>query len=401
MTNTRVREISGSAVRLKIFSLQSCFEHDDDIIRRRSLHRIARTSFPGPEPFMPCFCSAQLSSLFGSLSAIPSVAGLVPPMPMNLVAALSAAASGGIPAPAPMSATGTLTANLALMASLSASASATTGMSLNASLLGASHAGLQASLQASLSETIASLNANAGSLNLHQGLLQRLLSELAALCSLAGVVGAVRATCGIDLRAAGAVDALHARLAAMARLSAAARPSMAVNAVGRVSAAESLMTSLGFPISAHGAAALGASMQALSRLTLALPRVSVDLGLLSALSALMAIIAAIRNALGVNLLAANAMASLRLALTAMPLAALAGLQLQASASAAAAMSATASASASASALAGLDLSAAAGANLSAASTLALVLGLAAQHSALLAPAGSCGSPCSVALLKAV
>jgi hypothetical protein len=344
---------------------------------------------------MPCFCSAQLDSLFGSLSAIPSIAGLVPPVSMNLVAAVTAAPGVGASAMASASATGALTANLALMSSLSASVRASTGMNLLASLSGAA----QASLRASLSMTIASLNANGGVLNLHQGLLNRLLNELAALANLARIVGAIRATCGIDLRAAGAIGALQARLAAMAQLHAAARPSMAAHAVAQVSVAESLMTSLGFPISARGAAALGAQMQALSRLTLALPRVTVPLGLLSLLSALMALLAAIRNALGVNLLAANALASLRVALAALPLAALASLQAQAQASASATMSATATASASA--LAALNLSAASSANLSAAATLALVLGVPAQYGALLMPAGSCGSPCPVALLKAV
>jgi hypothetical protein len=348
----------------------------------------------GPEPSMPCFCSAQLSSLLGSLSGIPSVAGLVPPISMSLIAAVSAAPPGGsMSARASATASGSLTANLALMANLAASLRATTGMNLLASLGGTA----QASLQASLSATINSLNANAGALNLHQGLLDRLLRELAALSNLAGIVGAVRASCGIDLRAAGAIGALQARLAAMAQLNASVRPAMAAQAVAQVSAAESLMATLGFPISVQGAAALGASMQALAQLTLALPPITVNLGLLSLLSALMAILAAIRNALGVNLLTANALASLRLALAALPLAALASLQVQSNASAA--LDATAAASASA--LAGLDLSAAATANLSAAASLALVLGLTAQHTALLMPAGTCGSPCPVALLKAV
>lgn len=341
---------------------------------------------------MPCFCSAQLDSLLPSLSRIPSLAGLLPPIPALLLPALCPPTLAVGPAAFTASANASLTSNLAIMMSLRADVKAAMGMNLMACLASGP---LQASLQASLSQTIGSMNANSGMLLPYQDLLSRLLRELADLMRLAGVVMAARATFGIDLRAAGAVPMLQARIAAMARAQAQATGRLAI-AAPRLGAAASMMASLGFPATPAGALSLGASMQALSRLTLGLPVLTANLSVLSLLAALLAMLKSILSALGVNMLAANAMTSLRLSLGALPLAALASMQLQANANASASISAAASASLSA--LAALNLRAATGANLVPAGRLAVAMQLAANANMLMLPAGQCGRPCPVAAL---
>jgi hypothetical protein len=155
-----------------------------------------------------------------------------------------------------------------------------------------------------------------------------------------------------------------------------------------------MMASLGFAATPAGAASLGVSMQALSRFTLGVPAVTANLSLMSLLAALLAMLKSILSALGVNLLAANALGHLRLSLRALPLAALASMQLNANASA----NASAAASANLSARAALNLRAAASANLVPAGHLAVAMRLAANANMLLLPAGQCGRPCPVAAL---
>ncbi len=339
---------------------------------------------------MPCFCSAQLSSLLPKLSGIPSLAGLVPPIPPLLLPAISPPPLpvGPAVATASASANAALAANLAVMASLKADVHAAMGMNLMASLSGPP----LASLQASFAQTVGSMNAHTAVLLPYQDLLSRLLQELANLMRLAGLVTAVQARFGINLRAAGAIPLLQARMTALARAQASAR----ATATAHASAMASMMAALGFALTPAGASALGVSMQALARVGMTAPPLTANLGLMSLLSALMAMLQAIRNALGVNMLAANAVATLRATLGTLPLGALASLQAQASAMASATASASASASAS---MPALNLRAAARANMLPASRLALAMRLAVHANMLMLPAGQCGKPCPVAAVK--
>lgn len=343
---------------------------------------------------MTCFCLARLESFSVSLAGMPSLAGLVPPMSFALaaVAAASVGSAPGFGLVAAGSATATATAsavaNLSAMASFSAALKATTGASLGAAL----SASAVASVQARLTASIDGFNAHAGFLNGLTGQLQSLLAELTNLLGLAGLVSAARVAFGIDLRSAGAVAALSARLSLAAQARAAASVSGTVSV--QATAVASLMATLGFKADAVGALAAGAQAQALAGLVARLPSIGSGFGSLSLLSALVAMLAAIRAALGVNLLAPSAAVDLRLALSALPLAGLAQLGASASATATASASATASlvASAGANAAASLDLSAVARAQLSAVGQLSMLLQAMAQGGFGLPP-GACGGPC--------
>ena len=257
------------------------------------------------------------------------------------------------------------------------------GMNLLASLSGPP----LVSMQASFAETIGSLNTHGPLLVPYQDLLSKLLQELANLARLASLVTTVNARFGIDLRATGAIPMLQARMTALARAQASGRAA----ATAHASAMATMMASLGFAATSAGASALGVSMQALARMGMAVPRLTASPQPLSLLAALLALLQAIRNALGVNMLAANAMATLRRTLGTLPLSALASLQVQASA--------TANASAHA-AMPPLNFRAAARANMLPASRLALAMRVAAHASPLMLPAGQCGKPCPVAAVKA-
>src|SRR5262249_55497705 len=148
---------------------------------------------------------------------------------------------------------------------------------------------------------------------------QALLAELFGLMQAATAVTAVRANFGLDLRVSGALAALQARFAA--RASAQASAAAAAQASMQASMTGMLMARLGVAATAQGALSVNAMAQAMARLGAGLPALTVPAAPLSALSALKAILAAIRNALGVNLLApqANLRASISTALGPLPL----------------------------------------------------------------------------------
>ncbi len=344
---------------------------------------------------MVCLCSQELQSLLNSLPSIPPLSGLVPPLPPNLLPAISAAMVVGTPAALPMpplaKADAALMANLATMANLSAAVRAAAGINLAAPVPPMA----MASLQASLAAQINSMNANGAILNPGRPNLAELLRALANLLSIAGLVSSVRAAFGLNLRASGAVPALQARLSASARASASATASAQASATASLSMVGAAMAALGFPATPQGAVALTASMNAMSGWTQRLPALTVNFNALSLLAALLAALAMIRSALGVNLLAPRALVSLRASLHALPLAALASLNVSALASARA--SAQLSAAASASAVSTLGLHAAASTSLLPAARLSVMMRLTA-HAPLLLPPGSCGRPCPLALV---
>jgi hypothetical protein len=109
----------------------------------------------------------------------------------------------------------------------------------------------------------------------------------------------------------------------------------------------------------------------------------------------MALLAALLSMLKIDLRAPNALVSLRLALGAYPLVAIANLRVSATAAVAATATATASA------VAALNLSAVANANLSAAAQLVVLMQLLANANFLLMPPGTCGMPCPLALVAAI
>jgi hypothetical protein len=338
---------------------------------------------------MTCVCSLQLRSLLSSLPSIPPLGGLLPPLPPALFPAISAAivppALAAMPAPPLASADAALLANLSTMASLTAAVKATSGLNL---ALPVPPMAL-ASLQATLTAQINSLNANGGVLNLGVPNLADLLNALTPLMQLAGLVAAVQAAFHLDLRSPGAIAALQARLDATARAAVTARAS----ATATMSAVGMAMASLGYPATPQGAAALTAAMTAMAGWTQRLPVISVNFNALSLLAALLAALAAILSALGVNLRAPNALASLRVALGALPLAGLASLRLTALAQTQVSMQA----SASASLVSSLNLMALAQANLGPAARVAVLMRLTAL-APLAMPPGSCGQPCPLALI---
>ena len=333
---------------------------------------------------MSCLCSLRLASLLNSLP-LPPPAALLPPFPLQLMAAVNLAAGAPpvmLSAQASATAQAALLARLSLMANLTASARAAMGVNLALPL----SAQATASLQATLSAHIGSLNANAGLLNQRLPDLLALLRALANLLHWVGLIGALRAAFGIDLRLPGAVAALQARLSATATATASATVS--------ASAVASLMATMGFAANAQGALKLTAAMRAASRLTLALPRLALHVNVLGLLAALLAALAALLSALRVDLRAPNAMLSLRAAISGLPIAALMNLRLAATATA----TASAAAAARAAAAASLNLAAAARVNLSAAASASLVMQLTANGSFLMLPPGSCGQPCPLALI---
>jgi hypothetical protein len=343
---------------------------------------------------MTCFCSAQLTSLMGSLKGLPSLAHLVPPVPMNVVAAAGMAA--GAPAPnlgvqlgASASASAAVVANLSAMASLSAALQTAMGMNLTAAMAPP----LQARVQASLAGTVNSFNAAGNLLAPFAELLKRLLQELTGLMHLSSLVLAVRAAFGIDLRASGAMLALQARLNALATVPAAA----SARASAQVSAVGAAMAALGLKMNAQGALSASLSAQALARMTAGLPAIGAHFPLMSLLSAVMAVLDMIKRALGVDLLAANATARLQAVLSAYPLAALAKLQVTANLSPKLALAVNENAKLAA--VSKLDLRAVGAAHLPAVGPLAMLLKLSAD-ARLGLPAGSCGKPCPLALLGA-
>jgi hypothetical protein len=347
---------------------------------------------------MSCFCSAQLGSLLGSLALIPPTVGLVPPISLNLIAAANASLGldAALSAAVNASVDASLMANLSAMASLSTALQGTLGQNLSAAL----SASAMASTQARLAATLNAFNANAGPLALQAGSMGKLLLDLSGLANLAGLVLAIKAAFGIDLRASGAFAALQARLAASARMNATA----SVRASVQVSAVASLMAALGFQANAHGALAVNATAGALAGMMAGLPSMGAGFQPLSVLAALMAMLGAIRLALGVDLRTPTAAFDLRVALSMLPLAALAQLSAAMSAnavtSASAALAASTSASAGANAMTALDLAATAQANLSGVGQLAMLMSPTLQATLGL-PAGSCGQPCPLALLKGV
>lgn len=341
---------------------------------------------------MACFCSVPLGALLGSLPRIPSLAGLVPPMSMSLVATASTglgfSPALNLSAVASASASASAVANLSAMASLSAAMQAALGMNLSAAL----SASAVASTQASLSAAINGFNANGGVLTSLIALLERLLRDLLGLVNLSGLLMSIRAAFNIDMRAPGAIAALQARLAAMASASATVRASAHLSAVA------SLMTALGFQANAQGALAVNAQARATASLLAGVPAFGFGLHPLALLASLLAMLEAILKGLGVNLLAPSAALDLRLALSGLPLQALAQLSAQASVQASATASAALAASVSANASASLNLAGTASANLSAATQLSMLLSVMAKGMLGL-PAGSCGGPCPLALLQ--
>ena len=143
-------------------------------------------------------------------------------------------------------------ANLSAMAGLQAAVKAAAGLNLCAPV----SASAMAQLSATLSAQVHSLNAGGAALNLAMPSLASLLAALASLIQLASLLGTLQARFGLDLRAAGAVPALQARLQALARASASARATASASAVA------SAMAAMGFSANAQGAAALNASAQA-------------------------------------------------------------------------------------------------------------------------------------------
>jgi hypothetical protein len=138
----------------------------------------------------------------------------------------------------------------------------------------------------------------------------------------------------------------------------------------------------------------------MSRLTLGVPPITANFRALSMLTAVMAVLAAVVAQLGVNLRTPNALASLRVALGTLPLAALAQLRVNAASSAAATATATATAQGAANAAAALNLSAVAQAHLTAAGRLAVLMQLTTNANFLLAPPGACRRACPLAPLEA-
>jgi hypothetical protein len=117
------------------------------------------------------------------------------------------------------------------------------------------------------------------------------------------------------------------------------------------------------------------------------------------LTAAMGMLAAIVAALGVSLRAPNALASLRVALSTLPLTGLAQLRVNAGGTGTATGTAMARAQGAANAAAALNLSAVARANLTAAGRLAVLMRLTANTNFLLAPPGSCSRPCPLGPVK--
>ncbi|KQP35426.1 hypothetical protein [Pseudorhodoferax sp. Leaf274] len=329
---------------------------------------------------MTCFCSARLGSLVASLTLLPPTLHLVPPLPPSLLAVAAGPALGGFgPMPAAQAA---LTANLTAMASLSASLQAAMGMRLTAAMAPA----VQASLQASLAATVQSFQAAGSMLALQAGPLANVTLGLTGLTQLAALVLSVQAAFGIDLRASGALLALQARLDASA------------SAAVQVSAVAAAMAALGLRMDAQGALAANASATALASMVASLPSLSLNLPALLQLSGLVSMVATVQAGLGVNLLAMNAMASLKAALSGLPLAALANLNVTAKAAATAALAAPVPPVPAVPPVA-LNLQAVASANLAGVPPLAMLLALSA-NAKLGLPAGSCGQPCPLALLAA-
>lgn len=361
--------------------------------------RVRPTRFRFEGSPMACLCSLQLGSLLNSLPSIPSTAGLVPSIPLPLVAAMSgiampaATATSSASMAAAASAQAGLAANLAAMASFAAAAKAALGVNPTAAL----SASARAALQSSLAANVQSLNASGPVLQARLPQLAALIGAQANLMRLLGVLAGARATFGIDLRAPGAIAALQAALNASAHASASG--TAAVAATGTASAVASLMASMGFAANAQGAASLNGAATAMSRLTLGVPPITANFQALSLLAAAMGMLAAIVATLGVSLRAPNALASLRVALGTLPLTALAQLRVSAMGKATATVTATARAQGAANAAAALNLSAVARADLTAAARLAVLMRLTANANFLLAPPGSCSRPCPLGPVK--
>ena len=366
-------------------------------IIRAGAARVRPPRLPCEGSPMACLCSLQLGSLLNSLPSIPSTAGLVPAIPLPVVVAMNgigppavtAQPSASMAAAAAASAQAGLTANLAAMASFSTAAKAAMGVNLAAPLSASAHAGLQAALAAN----VQSLNASGPVLLAGLPGLAALIGALANLVRLLGVLAGARATFGIDVRAPGAIAALQAALDASAGASASG--AAAATAAANASAVASLMATMGFAANAQGAASASAAATAMSRLTLGVPPITANFNALSLLSAVMGILTAIVTALGVDLRAPNALASLRIVLSTLPLTALAQLRVNAAGttSARATAAATVKAQSAASAAAALDLSAVARANMTAAGQLAVLMRLTANANFLLVPPGACNQPC--------
>ncbi len=354
---------------------------------------------------MSCFCQASLNGLMSSLGRIPPLGDVVPPVSADLVTAL------GVP-PMGLTATGTLQAvamaNLSVMASLSAAMQAAIGMTLAAAL--SAHA--SAATQASLGAAINSFNVNVGAVQRGTGLIVRLASQLADLCNLSGAVMAIRAALRLDMRTAGAVPALQARLAALA--SASGSTSASAAAAGQASATVSLLAALGFKADVSGVLAANAQASALATFTAGLPPIAVGaLQPLAMLQAVLAMLNAIRLGLGIDLLAPTALADLRSVLSALPVQALAAMSQAVGATGSAVLAGSAAANANttsrlaanagaaasiaANAATALNLSGVATAQLSAAGPLAMLLDAMAKGG-LAVPAGSCAMACPLTLL---
>ena len=143
--------------------------------------------------------------------------------------------------------------------------------------------------------------------------------------------------------------------------------------------------------------------QGLVRLGSGLPALGVPAATMGALNAVMAMIAAIRNALGVNLLAPNARAGVRAAMGSVPFAALSQLSLPVAANAGTTAQAQASISqvASAQAAASLNLQGVSRADFRALAGASMTMRLAASASGLLMAPGTCGQPCPVATFEPI
>ena len=343
---------------------------------------------------MTCLCPLQLNHLMGSLPTAPSLASLIPVIPLHVTAAVNASLPGFVPSlsvQAMASAQLSAVANLSTMLALSAAVHAALGVNLNAPL------SLTAVAQVSehLSANIGTLNGSSIALNLAIPGLAALLAALAGLLPVIGLVAGVQAALGINLRLPGAVVALQAHLNASARLAAHA------NLSARVSATETMMMRMGFAFNAQGVLAASASAQAMARLMVGLPPIRVNIQALSLLAALLALLAALLSILKVDLRAPNALFQLQVALSALPLAAIAQLQVCETVSAHVNAQVNASAVASACAAAGLNLSAIAQANLGVAARVSLMMQLMAQGNFMLLPAGACGLPCPMELVASV
>lgn len=347
---------------------------------------------------MTCFCSAKTAPLLASLAQVPPTAGLVPPMPPSLMAAVAASqgVSPALSATVPTGVPPAALANLSAMASLSAATQASMAMPLAAALRGPALPAARAQMLSSIN----SFNANSGALMPQLGQLTSLSQQLSGLAGLSGLMLGVQSALGIDLRAPGAVPALQARLQLPpppgAMLSAPALPPM------QQSSTAALLAALGLKADASGAQAASAMASSTAQLTAGLPAIG-NVGLLAVLAGLLPMLAAIKLALGVDLRAPNSAGPLSAALSTLPLNALA--QLGGSMSVAApplpslAASQAASASASANASAALNLSAVAAADLSAVGPLAMLMQATAQGG-LGMPPGECGQPCPLAMIGA-